>query len=213
MLKLIDVQIKRAGNALFPPVSIQIGAGDVLSIMGPSGCGKSTLLSAIAGDLAPEFEYSGAVFCHEQRVDLLPMVQRHIGLLYQDDLLFPHLNVAENLCFALPAKLTRSAQQERIQAALAEANLAGFEQRDIATLSGGQRARISVLRCLMAEPKAVLLDEPFSRLDVTLREQFRQWVFAELRQRQVPVILVTHDVADCPPGQRYELLTGVHSVC
>lgn len=213
MLQLNDVEIWRAESRLFPPVNVQVHAGEVLSVMGPSGCGKSTLLSAIVGDLAPVFAFSGAVLCHDQRVDVLPMEQRKIGLLYQDDLLFPHLNVLENLCFALPAGLSRAVQQERIRNALAEADLVGFESRDIATLSGGQRARVSVLRCLLAEPKAVLLDEPFSRLDVTLRGQFREWVFTELRQRQVPVILVTHDAADCPSGHRYDLLTGVQTAC
>jgi putative thiamine transport system ATP-binding protein len=127
----------------------------------------------------------------------LPPERRRVGILFQDDLLFPHLSVAENLAFGLPAAVTgRQARRQRICAALEEAGLEGFEERDPATLSGGQRARVALLRTLLAEPRALLLDEPFSKLDVALRARIRRFVFEHARAQALPTLLVTHDPAD-----------------
>jgi putative thiamine transport system ATP-binding protein len=119
--------------------------------------------------------------------------KRRVGLLFQDDLLFPHLSVAGNLGFGLKPGPNRA---RIIEAALADAGLAGFGQRDPATLSGGQRARVSLLRVLLSEPEALLLDEPFSKLDPALRAQFRNFVFDSARQAGLAVLLVTHDFED-----------------
>ncbi|MFY0665824.1 MAG: ATP-binding cassette domain-containing protein [Natronospirillum sp.] len=213
VLTLNNLHIEQNLKPLFPPVTLTVQAREVVTLMGPSGCGKSTLLAAVVGDLAPAFRYTGQIELNGQQLDGLPMEQRHVGLLYQDDLLFPHMSVAENLLFALPAGLSRLEQQARIATALNEAGLDDYGSRDVASLSGGQRARISLLRTLLAEPHAVLLDEPFSKLDLQLRAQFRTWVFAELAQREVPVILVTHDPADCPGGRVYDLPSGVMTPC
>ena len=124
----------------------------------------------------------------------LPTHARRIGLMFQDDLLFPHLSVGGNLAFALPPRVNDRARV--VAAALEEAGLSGFDHRDPATLSGGQRARVALLRTLLAEPKALLLDEPFSRLDAGLRGQIRSFVFDQARARGLPVILVTHDIED-----------------
>jgi putative thiamine transport system ATP-binding protein len=120
-------------------------------------------------------------------------------LLFQDDLLFPHMSVLQNLLFATPAG-PRTERVAQAQAALAEAGLAGFGERLPGTLSGGQRARVSLLRALLARPRAVLLDEPFSRLDATLRTQVREFVWQRLHDAQVCAVLVTHDANDPPPG-------------
>ncbi|MEX1056165.1 MAG: ATP-binding cassette domain-containing protein, partial [Natronospirillum sp.] len=153
MLELRNLAIQLQGEALFSPVNLIIDAGEVVTLMGPSGSGKSTILSAIAGDLDPAFLCAGDILLGSQSLHGVPMERRHIGLLYQDDLLFPHMNVGENLGFALPQGLTRSARQERINEHLVLAGLHNYARRDVASLSGGQRARVSVLRTLLAEPQ------------------------------------------------------------
>jgi putative thiamine transport system ATP-binding protein len=163
--------------------------------MGPSGCGKSSLLAAIAGTLGEGMRFDGSVHLDGEPIDQLPTHRRGMGLLFQDDLLFAHMSVAENLLFALPAG-PRAPRDAAVQAALAEAGLQGLGERDPATLSGGQRARVALMRALLARPRALLLDEPFSRLDTALREQVRGFVFEHVRQRAIPVLLVTHDRDD-----------------
>jgi len=201
MLKLQAVQIIHNKEPLFPPLSIDIKPGEIASIMGPSGCGKSTLLSAISGNLADVFSLEGDVQLNDHSVLPLPMEKRRIGILFQDDLLFPHMSIAENLAFALPQALLKSERQEKIAEALKQAGLSDFEKRDPGTLSGGQRARVSLLRSLLAEPKALLLDEPFSKLDQELKDQIRTFVFDTVRRMNIPALLVSHDVRDCPEGQ------------
>jgi putative thiamine transport system ATP-binding protein len=124
----------------------------------------------------------------------LPAHQRRLGILFQDDLLFPHMTVGENLAFGLPAKDDRSARRGRVEQALASVELAGFADRDPLTLSGGERARVALLRVLLSQPRALLLDEPFSKLDLTLRDRFRSLVFQSATH--LPVLLVSHDPQD-----------------
>jgi len=198
-LELIDVNIGVAGRALVRGLSARVEPGEVLALMGPSGSGKSSLLAWIAGTLEPPFDARGGLRLDGRDIGHEPVQRRRIGLLFQDDLLFPHMTVRENLLFALPAG-ERAAREAAVESALAEAGLAGYGPRRPASLSGGQRARVSLLRCLLAQPRALLLDEPFSRLDTSLREQIRTFTFATLRARGVPTVLVTHDAADVPPG-------------
>jgi putative thiamine transport system ATP-binding protein len=198
-LQLENVTIAVHGRTLIRDLSASIEPGSVLAVMGPSGSGKSSLLAWIAGTLEPPFVASGAVRLDGDDLSTRPIQLRRIGLLFQDDLLFPHLSVLGNLLFALPAG-ERGARLRAAEAALDEAGLAGFGPRLPASLSGGQRSRVSLLRALLAAPAALLLDEPFSKLDAALREQMRQFTFATLMQRRVPALLVTHDEADVPAG-------------
>ena len=163
--------------------------------MGPSGCGKSSLLAAIAGLPLSGLHANIEVSLQGQRVDQLPTSQRHIGLLFQDDLLFAHMSVRQNLLFAVPPG-TAAEREAQADAALKEMGFQSMADRSPLTLSGGQRARVSLMRTLLAKPQALLLDEPFSKLDVALREQFRQFVFEHVRRLQLPTLLVTHDAAD-----------------
>lgn len=176
--------------------NVRIAGGEVLTIMGPSGSGKSTALGAIIGTLRPPFVLSGRIRLDGRDVTDLPTRARRIGLLFQDDVLFPHLSVGGNLAFALPPGLRGAARRARIDDALSGAGLEGFAERDPATLSGGQRARVALMRTLLAEPRALLLDEPFSRLDADMRDQIRRHVFDRARSEALPVILVTHDPED-----------------
>jgi putative thiamine transport system ATP-binding protein len=164
--------------------------------MGPSGCGKSSLLAYICGTLDPAFAVSGEVILNGRALKDLPVETRRVGILFQDDLLFPHMSVGENLGFGLPSAVKSAARHAKIAAALREADLDGFADRDPETLSGGQRARVSLMRVLLSAPAALLLDEPFARLDVTLRQQIRAFVFSHARASGLPVLLVTHDEAD-----------------
>lgn len=190
------VQITLAGCNLIA-LDRAIAPGEVLTVMGPSGIGKSTLLAHAAGFLDPAFEACGRVLSGDTELTGLPPHRRRLGLLFQDPLLFPHMSVGENIAFALPPTIQgRARRRQAVAAALADVELAGFEARDPSTLSGGQKARIALMRVLEAQPRALLLDEPFSRLDAALRDQIRQIVFTKARERGLPVLLVTHDRAD-----------------
>lgn len=196
-LRLQQVSVALEGRMLIPSFSVQVRAGQVLTLMGPSGSGKSTLLSVLGGTVTSAFHASGRVWIGEREVTVLPPERRRIGILFQDDLLFPHLTVGENLAFGLaPAVRGRLARAARIDAALREAGLAGFAPRNPATLSGGQRARVALLRLLLADPEVLLLDEPFNKLDAALRADFRRFVFAHARTAGLPVLMVTHDAKD-----------------
>ena len=196
-LELRGVGLRLGGRALVAPLDLVVAAGEIATVMGPSGCGKSSLLAFICGTLDPAFAPQGQVWLDGEDMGARPPERRRIGILFQDDLLFPHLSVAENLAFGLPARMRdRAARAARIEAALAEAGLTGFGARDPATLSGGQRARIALMRTLLAEPRALLLDEPFSKLDVALRGRIRAFVFDHARANGLPTLLVTHDPDD-----------------
>lgn len=175
--------------------------GSITTLMGPSGCGKSSLLAAIAGLHIAGLQADLTVELAGQRVDHLPTSQRRIGLLFQDDLLFAHMSVRENLLFAVPPG-SKAERVRQADAALHELGFQDMAHRNPLTLSGGQRARVSLMRTLLAQPQALLLDEPFSKLDVALREQFRQFVFAHVRRLQLPTLLVTHDAADIADSSR-----------
>lgn len=196
-LVLEAVTLALHGRRLFEPLTLTVPPGSVAAVMGPSGCGKSSLLAFICGTLSPAFAASGRVLLDGTDIGPLAPERRRLGILFQDDLLFPHMTVGENLAFGLPASVRgRAARRARVDAALAEAGLSGLAERDPATLSGGQRARAALMRTLLSEPKALLLDEPFSKLDAELRSRFRGFVFDHARALGLPVLLVTHDPAD-----------------
>jgi putative thiamine transport system ATP-binding protein len=196
-LEIADLDLSVGGRTLLKAFHLIVAPGEVTTVMGPSGCGKSSLLSYLCGTLEPAFQASGRVRLDGVAIDALPPERRRIGILFQDDLLFPHLSVGQNLAFALPPAVRgRRERWARVEAALREADLAGFADRDPATLSGGQRARVALMRTLLAEPRALLLDEPFGKLDRHLQERVRRFVFDHARQANLPTLLVTHDPAD-----------------
>ena len=189
-------QLKTSSTVLVKNFQLDIPKGGIATLMGASGSGKSSVLSAIAGTLGNGLMAECEVRLNNARVDGLPTHQRHIGLLFQDDLLFAHMTVKENLLFAVSSSINKADRLAKATQALEEAGLTGMGERDPATLSGGQRARVAVMRALLAQPQALLLDEPFSKLDTKLREQFRTFVFAHIRKRGIPALLVSHDDMD-----------------
>ncbi len=204
---------RRSGFVLdIPPLSVQ--PGDNLTVMGGSGSGKSTLLLALVGLVDDELTIDGETWLNGNNITHRPPHQRRIGIVFQEDNLFPHMTIAENLLFALngrearthprhaaghgnpmPRKLTA---KQRTQEALRACELDGLGNRYPQALSGGQRARVAVMRCLLSEPSCVVMDEPFSGLDKALRQRFRAFVFDELLAVDVPFVLVTHDEDDIP---------------
>ena len=202
-MKLTDVTLgPRNAPALVSGLNIDILPGEIVTIMGRSGTGKSTLLAFVGGHLDPDFVATGTISVDGRDVTTVPAERRGIGVLFQDDLLFPHLSVGENLAFGLPPFVVGKAERRRhVEEALARAELTGFSDRDPATLSGGQRARVALMRTLLARPKALLLDEPFSKLDADLRDEMRRFVFSHVREQALPVLLVTHDIADAAAAQ------------
>ncbi len=204
----LQLQITRLGTprqTLLAGLDLSVPPGEVLTLMGPSGCGKSSLLAAVAGTLPAGLQFQGRVRLDGQDITDWPTERRGVGLLFQDDLLFAHMTVAENLLFAVPPG-PLAERRAQVDAALTEAGLDGMGERDPASLSGGQRSRVALMRALLARPRALLLDEPFSRLDTALRAQFRAFVFEHIRQRGIPAVLVTHDEADvADPAHRVQL--------
>ncbi len=194
-------RLRSPGATLVQGLDIALPSGTVHTLMGASGSGKSSLLAAVCGTLAPTMQFQGAVHVMGRRVDHLPTRARRIALLYQDDLLFAHMTVRENLLFAIAAG-PQAAREAQVAQALEEVELAGFAHADPATLSGGQRARAALARALLSQPQALMLDEPFAKLDVALRQRMRALVGGAVARRGISALVVTHDPADILDAQR-----------
>ena len=194
-LKLDDVSINLNGTELLR-LSETIEPGEMLTVMGSSGSGKSSLLAYVGGFLDANFRASGDIWLNGDCLTGLPSHERHTGILFQDPLLFPHMSVGENLLFAIAPSVAGANRREVTMDALAQAGLEDFFDRDPATLSGGQKARVALMRVLVSQPRALLLDEPFSKLDAGRRDQIRRFVIDEAKRQNLPTLLVTHDEAD-----------------
>ncbi len=194
-LEIAVRQLASPQGVLLRDLNLQIAPGSIHTLMGESGCGKSSLLAAICGTLDADMHFDGRISLNGVELDPLPTPARRVGILFQDALLFPHLTVRENLLFAVP-RGPAAQRNAQVQQALEDMELAEFTEGDPATLSGGQRARVALARALLAQPKALLLDEPFSRLDAALRERMRALVFRVVKMRNIPALMVTHDLQD-----------------
>jgi putative thiamine transport system ATP-binding protein len=182
-------------GVLLRDLVLHIAPGTVHTLMGISGSGKSSLLAAVCGTLAEDMRFEGSVQLNGRRIDTLPTQARRVGILFQDDLLFPHMTVRENLLFATP-RGEAATREALVLQVLRDVEMADSLHADPATLSGGQRARVALARALLAQPQALLLDEPFSRLDAALRQRMRTLVFGMVQARGIPALLVTHDAED-----------------
>jgi sulfate transport system ATP-binding protein len=172
-------------------VSLEVPSGALLALLGPSGSGKTTLLRIIAGLEAAD---SGSVRYHDEDVTRAPVTERNVGFVFQHYALFRHLSVFENVAFALRVrKAPRARVRERVRELLRLVQLEGLERALPAQLSGGQRQRIALARALAAEPKVLLLDEPFGALDARVRQELRQWLRRLHDELDVTSVFVTHD--------------------
>ncbi len=181
-----------AGAPVLDGVSLTVASGSTTALLGPSGCGKTTLLRLLSGLDRPEsgtVEVGGRVLSSPSV--FVPPEERRIGMVFQDWALFPHLDVARNVGFGLPRAERR--ESPRIDAALEMVGLEGLGHRMPDTLSGGQQQRVALARALAPEPSVLLLDEPFSNLDASLRQQVRTDVHRLLVSLGVTTVFVTHD--------------------
>lgn len=202
----VDLHSLTIPNAtLLHTLQLTVPPGVVHTVMGASGTGKSSLLLAVCGALPEGLAFQGTVTLNGQRLEHLPPQARRVGILFQDDLLFAHMTVRENLLFAVPAG-PQAAREAQVAQGLADVEMQPFADANPATLSGGQRARVALARALLAQPQALLLDEPFSKLDAALRQRMRALVFGLVRQRQIPALLVTHDASDTADPAHQTLL-------
>lgn len=204
-LTLRDIIISKGDVRLVKLDTLRVEPGQIATIVGPSGSGKSTLLRWLLGEPLTDFDITGELWLGATRIDQYPIAQRQVGLMYQKGDLFPHLTVCDNLLFALPRSRNRADNLEQAQRALAAVGLEHKSAAMPSALSGGEQSRVALIRSLLAEPKALLLDEPFSALDSQLRGHIRDWTFEQIKQRNIPALLVTHDPADHGNGPVVEI--------
>ena len=183
MLSCLNLS-KKYGKILFNELNINLEKGEILAIIGPSGCGKTTLLRCICG--LEELD-SGKILLNGDDITKIPAEERGIGLLFQKPVLYPHLSVSGNLSLA---------SLNNHDKALVEVGLPNFEDRDVDTLSGGEGQRVALARALLANPSVLLLDEPFSALDLDMSIKLISDVRALLKDRSCPAILVTHNIEE-----------------
>lgn len=194
MLELCHIHQRYADLPLLQDVSLQVAAGEIVALLGPSGSGKSTLLNIVAGLQVPD---AGSVCWDGQDITALAPERRCFALMFQDFALFPHLNVLDNVAFGLVEQgLSKVAARARAMQMLALFGLTELAERRVWNLSGGEQQRVALARALITEPRALLLDEPFSALDADLRVVLRQEFRARIQATGMATLLVTHDEAE-----------------
>ncbi len=175
-------------------VSLSVAEGELVALLGPSGCGKTTLLRILAG---LERVDGGKVLFDGADVTRTPAAARNVGLVFQHYALFEHMTVFENVAFGLRVRGAAKARvEDRVRELLAHVRLEGFAGRLPSQLSGGQRQRVALARALAAEPRVLLLDEPFGALDARVRQELRSWLRRLHAETKVTTVLVTHDRED-----------------
>jgi ABC-type Fe3+/spermidine/putrescine transport system ATPase subunit len=186
-LELRGITKRFPGHVAIADLSLSLERGQLLALLGPSGSGKTTTLRVLAGFERPD---AGTVLVDGQDVTGQSPAARRIGMVFQHYALFPHLSVGENVAFGIHAAPDRAGRVRRL---LALVDLAGYEQRRVDALSGGQQQRVAVARALAPEPRLLLLDEPLSNLDPTLRERTRRELRAAIEAVGITTVLVTHE--------------------
>ncbi|MEW8206288.1 MAG: ABC transporter ATP-binding protein, partial [Candidatus Thiodiazotropha taylori] len=192
-LNVKHASVKYGRQTVVDDVSFELERGVIGCLLGPSGCGKTSLLRAIAG-----FEplAKGEILLHGRCVsrpgETLAPEKRRVGMVFQDFALYPHLNIEDNIAFGLRGQ-SQAQRRERVKSLLTLVGLSGTQKKYPHQLSGGQQQRVALVRAMAPQPDILLLDEPFSGLDVELREQLAREVRDILKREEVTAILVTHD--------------------
>ena len=194
MLTVESVSVSLGGERVLDAVSLSVVAGEVVAVFGPSGSGKSTLLRAVAGLVDVD---SGRVLVDGADVTAVPTHRRSVGMVFQDEQLFPHRDVAGNVSFGLEmAGVERGERDDRVAELLSAVGLDGFGDRDVSTLSGGEAKRVAVARSLAPRPTVLLADEPLTGLDADLHDRLAVEVRSVLRASGTTTLWVTHDRAE-----------------
>ncbi len=187
------------GNEIVKGLSLTVERGHLLALLGTSGCGKTTTLRMIAGLEIPdngEICIEGTIANRGNKI-LIPQKQRHIGMVFQDLALWPHMTVYENIEFGLSAnKIPRAERKKKTEEVLNKVNMQSYSREYPGRLSGGQQQLIAIARAIVTEPKLLLMDEPLSNIDIRLREEIRQEIMRIQHETQITTIYVTHDQED-----------------
>lgn len=191
-LSIKDLNVELNNTLILKDVSLGIEEGEFVSLVGPSGCGKSTLFKAIAGIVPVK---SGDIVLDGEKINDVPAHKRGAVIVFQDMRLFPNMSVSENVAYPLKIKgVNKKERLAKAEALLADVQLEGLGDRRTHQLSGGQQQRVALARALAAEPKMMLLDEPFSALDEELREDMRQLIKKLHKEFNMTTVMVTHDI-------------------
>ena len=195
MLECKNINIQNDKNiSLVENLNFRIEKSQIFTLTGPSGVGKSTLLKYICGIKQNFFTYSGDIFVNKSLVNLLPTNERGVRMIFQNDLLFPHMNVLENLLFAAP--ITDKKNKDEALFLLDKLNLSHLSYKNINTLSGGEYSRICLARIIINKPSILLVDEPFSNLDAKTKNMTREFFFKNISEMKCATLIVSHDLDD-----------------
>ena len=208
MLELKNIFKQYESRMLASNLSLGIAAGEIVALLGPSGSGKSTLLKIVAG---LEKADAGSVWMDGQDISLLPPERRGFALMFQDFALFPHLSVLDNVAFGLvEQRVAKKVARERSLAMLTLFGLADHARHKVWTLSGGEQQRVALARALITNPRALLLDEPFSALDAELRGKLQDEFHQRIKTAGMATLLVTHDETEARAmaGRGVRLVAG-----
>lgn len=189
MLELQNLKKSYSGKTILKDISLEIGDGEIVSILGPSGCGKTTLLNMILGITEPD---SGKIIFNDKDITNVPMEKRGFNIVFQDYALFPNLNVYKNITYGLKNKPDISSKEE-IEELIHLLGLEEHLEKRIDQLSGGQKQRVALARTLVMKPGILLLDEPLSALDGVIKESIKDRIKTIAKEYHLTTIIVTHD--------------------
>jgi hypothetical protein len=190
-LSIRGLNVSLSDNHILKDIDLDIESGEFVSVLGNSGCGKTTLIKSIAGLVDVS---SGSISIDEKDISSLSPEKRKTVIVFQDLRLFPHMNVEQNIAFSMKLqKKDKKYIEERVKILLEQVRLSGFEKRKISQLSGGQMQRIALARALGSDPELLLLDEPFSGLDESLRKDMGNLVKRLHKENKITTIMITHD--------------------